>query len=42
MPCWWQQELSKRLQYVICIVFVGRDFLYSQISQKKIAKSSQN
>jgi len=25
MHWWWQQELSKRLQYVICIVCFGRD-----------------
>ena len=25
---WWQQDLSKRLQYVVDIVFIGRDFHY--------------
>ena len=29
--CWWYQELSKRLQYVINIVFTGRDFHYKVV-----------
>jgi len=31
MHWWWKQELSKRLQYVVCIVFFGRDFHYKAI-----------
>jgi len=26
-----KQELSKRLQYVVCIIFLGRDFHYKAI-----------
>jgi len=34
MHWWWKQELSKRLQYVVCIVFFGRNFHYNSPNTK--------
>jgi len=36
MHWWWSQELSKRLQHVVCIAFIGHDFHYKATRQIRI------